>query len=247
MFQCGFVLLVSAASYGVLAAKLLAQYERELRPRSVRWQAQALDRAIGVVNAANATIATILSSWVLATGDKEQITNVRGRKPNSLAGWTVEVVCGYIVVELVLMLVASYRLPRESWEWIKELYKWMVRFHIVALAGLMSVLILDVGFPVAIWVVWSELTTVVLAVEDFLEASGISQGSVKVKLYSVVKVSGAVLFVFQRVLVFLYLLWLCFVNFMWELTFVVQTIILLAGTVLNIVQAFGHIEEIRYH
>ena len=247
MLQCGSVFLVSAAFFGVLAAYLLAHYERKLRLRSVSWQAQALDRAIEVVNAANATIATILSSWVLATGDKEEVTNVRGRKPNSLAGWTVEIVCGYIVVELVLMLVARYRLPRESWEWIKELYKWMVGFHIVALAGLMSVLILDVGYPVAMWVVWSELTSVFLAAADFLEASGISQSTTKAHLYCVVKVSCAVLFVFQRVVVFLYLLWLCLVQFAWELTFVVQTIILSAGTVLNIVQAVGHIEEIRYH
>ncbi len=236
----GCAFLVSTAFYGILAARALAYFERT-HPRSDWWRAKALDRTIDVINFVNAVAATVLSSWVLVTLEHAERTDVHGRKPSELAGWTVESVCGYIIAELSVILLSRYRLTYEYWRLALDSYRWMVVFHTVALVGLTSVTLLDVGYPLAMWVVWSELTSVFLGVESFLEASAISR--THAKAYSVLEASGTLVFVFQRVVVFLCLLWLCWNQFTWKLTFVVQLAVLVTGTVINTGLAVDRIAE----
>lgn len=229
--HCGFAFLASTGLYGLLAARALVHFERQY-PRSHWWRATALDRTIDVINFTNALVATVLSSWALVVLGEAERTNVRGGKPSELAGWTVESVCGYIVVELSVLLLSRYRLPSKYWKMALDAYRWMVVFHIVALLGLVSVLVLDVGYPFAMWVVWSELTSVFLGLESFLEGSGWSQTNVKT--YLALEVFSTLMFIFQRVIVFVWLLWLCVEQFAyWDVGFIVQFAILVAGTVLN--------------
>lgn len=235
--------LAFAGLHGLLAASVLTYLENKHSgsPLIDWWRAQALDKTIDVINFINAVTATVLSSWVLLTLDGPERANVTGRKPSDLAGWAVESVCGYMVVELVLLVVSSYRLTRRYWTQMKAAYCGMVIFHVVALFGLTSVLLLDTGYPLAMWVIWSELTSVFLGVEAFLQTTGLRLRYVLV--YRTVAVCGTLTFVFQRVVIFLYLLWLSWAQFTWKLSFIFQVVILIVGTVLNAVFAADLVAE----
>ncbi len=135
---------------------------------------------------------------------------------------------------------SRFRLSAEYWKMAVDSYKEMVVFHVVALIGLLSVVILDAGYPVALWMVWTELTSVLLGVESFLEVIGGSQRHAKT-----VEVGNTVVFIFQRVVLFVYLLWVCLDQFMWELGFVVQFVILVAGTALNSLLATDRVIEVN--
>ena len=239
----GSCFLASTGLYGLLAATVLIGLER--RHSQNEWQrAKVLDTAFNTINFVNAVAATILSSWVLISLDASERTNVTGGRPSELARWTVESVCGYIVAELLLLAVSSRRLSKQFWDWAKESYKWMVIFHIVALTGLLSVLLRDVGYPLAMWVIWSELTSVFLGVESFLEDSRLHLRYARV--YRTVEGSSTILFVFQRVFVFLFLLWLCWAQFTWEMAFILQLAILVVGTILNISLSADRVAEMKW-
>lgn len=194
-----------------------------------------MERILDIVNFTNAVTATILSSIVLCAMDTSERTDMRGRTHSKLATWTIESVCAYLIVEMTLFSVSSFRLSKSSWNWVKECYKETVAFHIVAFLGLISVLLTGVGYSVAMWVIWSELTSIFLGLQAFLEVYRLH----RTKAYYVIEQCGSLMFIFQRVLIFLYLLWLCLVQFTTEFLFIIQFIILVAGTILNIVLAFN--------
>ena len=132
---------------------------------------EAMDRVMDIINFTNATIASILSSWVLMSMEshKERF-KVNGGRPNAAADWMLGSVCGYIVVEALLLCVTSYRLRGYHWSHIRNNYGETVIFHMVALVGLTSVVFRNTGYPIALWVVWSELTSVFLGLENFIVA-----------------------------------------------------------------------------
>ncbi len=231
-----------AGFYGLLAAGTLTYFERKY-PRGDWWRAKALDRTIDTVNFTNAVLATLLSSWALLSLDRTERINVRGGKASQLAGWTVQSVCGYIVVEISVLLLSRYRLTTQFWKLAVDSYKGMVVFHVVALVGLVSVMTLDAGYPLALWVIWSELTSVFLGLESFLQNIGVSRSHAKE--FFVLEVGSTLMFVFQRVLLFDYLLWVCWDQFSWEVGFVLQFAILVAGTALNSVSAMDRVVETK--
>lgn len=192
-----------------------------------------MERILDFVNFVNAVTATILSSVVLYSMDGSERTDMRGRTSSRLATWTIESVCAYLIVEMTLLSVSSFRLSKSSWACVKECYKETVAFHVVAFIGLASVLLTGVGYSVAMWVIWSELTSIFLGLQTFLEVYSLHH----TRAYYVVEMCSLVTFIFQRVLMFLYLLCLCLMQFTTEFLFIIQFIILTAGTVLNAVLA----------
>ena len=227
--------LLFTALYYAVATLVLTCNEHRLKGslKSVyidRVRTNSINQAISVINFSNAVIATILSSLSLYFLDGQKRTDVSAGRPSQLAGLNIESVCGYIVVEITFLYVNSFRLSERNWELVKNASKETVLFHAVALTGLVSVLVFDAGYAVALWVIWSELTSVFLGIEEW---SGIEQTPRHARLYQVLVATTTVLFVLQRVVVFFYLLWLCWLQFTWQLFFVVQLSILCVGTVLN--------------
>ena len=230
-----FLSLYGSVTFGGLLY-LENKYERSQTTRiRIGARKDAMERILDMVNFINAVVATILSSIVLFTMDSDKRIDMRGRTHSRLGKWTVESVCAYLIIEMTLLSISSFRLPKSSWDWVKECYKETVMFHIIAFIGLTSVLLTGVGYSVAMWVIWSELTSIFLGVQTFLEIFKLR----RTNIYYAVEICGAVAFVFQRVLIFLYLLWQCLIQFTTELLFIVQFIILAAGTVLNIVLALS--------
>ncbi len=207
------------------------KYERNQSTFKAR--KEAMERILDFVNFINAVTATILSSVVLYTMDSNERTDMRGRTHSRLATWTIESVCAYLIIEMSLLSISSFRLSKSSWDWVKGCYKETVIFHIVAFIGLNSVLLTGVGYSVAMWVIWSEFASVFLGIQTFLEVYTLHH----TRAYYIIEHCGSLVFIFQRVLVFLYLLWLCLMQFTIEFLFIIQFIILAAGTVLNIVLA----------
>ena len=152
----GNIIIGFAAGYGTLATALVVCYERKYS------RSKALHVAVDVTNLINAVTATILSSATLWMMTAEQRGNVAGGVPNDLAVWTLESVCGYILVESALFLVSHCR------NMSVEAYRHMFYFHTVALVGLLSVLFSNSGYVIALWAVWSELTSIFLGLESFL-------------------------------------------------------------------------------
>lgn len=236
--------LVFTALYYTIAISVLVYNEHKLKEslKNVdRARTKSLDRAISVTNFGNAVIATILSSVSLYVLDGWQRTDINVGRPSQLAEWTVESVCGYIVVEITFISVNSFRLSERSWIMIRHALQETILFHAVALTGLVSVLIFNAGYAIALWVIWSELTSVFLGIEEWMEHS--HTHIYYPRTYSVVKATTSFLFVFQRVLVFLYLLWLCWSQFTWQLLFIVQLSILCIGTLLNVLFAIERFSE----
>ena len=189
---------------------------------------QALNLAFNLINFINAVVSTVLSSVALTV---ESLYNIHRGKTGELERCTIDSVCGYIVIELVLLVVSSFRLSKCDWSAIKTSYMTMEILHIVGLIGLSSVLLLNTGYPLAIWVIWTELTTVFLSVEDYFENSKLSLKHPTV--YWLLTVCTVIVFLLQRVVLFLYLVWLSLTQFVWKFYFIFQLLLLIAGTVLN--------------
>ena len=198
-----------------------------------------------IINFTNATIASILSSWVLMSMEshKERF-KVNGGRPNAAADWMLGSVCGYIVVEALLLCVTSYRLRGYHWSHIRNNYGETVIFHMVALVGLTSVVFRNTGYPIALWVVWSELTSVFLGLENFIVAGKYHcYQSTYTWLMFFIRACSGILFVFQRVVMFYYLLWLSWAQFEWDVGFVFQFTLLVAGTTLNTHMATSYVRD----
>ena len=161
----------------------------------------------------------------------ESLYNIHRGKISELERCTIESVCGYIVIELVL--VAS----KCDWTATKRSYMTMEILHIAGLIGLSSVLLLNTGYPIAIWVIWTELTTVFMSVEDYFENSKLSLKHPTV--YWLLTVCTVIVFLLQRVVLFLYLVWLSLTRFVWKFYFIFQLLLLIAGTVLNTMLAMN--------
>lgn len=239
------IFLLSTAFYSALAVRILFYLERTRSPLGRLWQGKALIRTIDVINLVNATVASLLSTWVLLCAGRVEVTNISGRlgEYNELAGWTVEAVCGYMVVELGLFLVSSYRLPDYSWDCVMEDFREMAVFHVVALSGLASVLIMDTGYTVAMWVIWSEVASVFLGLEQEFHYSSKIPKRYKEYFSLPLDIICTVSMVLHRGVVFLYLLGLCVVQFTFEATFVCQLSILSVGTILNIYFVICQVRE----
>lgn len=189
---------------------------------------RAFNQTFDVINFINSVIATIGSSYALYYLGSFRY-NVSGSKSLVYEDWTIETVCGYITVELLLMAVSSYRLPKHDWSYIKERYKMMEIFHAVALTGLASVMYFNTGYPLAMWVIWTELTTVLMGVQELLVPLQYT------RVHRVLNKLINLLFVLQRILLYFYLIWLSIISFIMEFHYFVQFVILIVGTVLNII------------
>jgi hypothetical protein len=193
---------------------------------------RSLMRTHDVVNFVNAVVSTFLSSIVLFALEGAYWTHVTMRKENELVGWTVEWVCGYLLVELPFLTLNKYRLSRSALEEFRSSFDDILAFHGVALVGLLSVLLLDSGFVIAIWVIWSELTSVFLGIEVFFEVQEYHLS--RKNVYALLAVTTTLCFIFQRFIVFLYLLWLCWCQFNWHASFLAQLAVLIVGFLLNV-------------
>lgn len=200
-----------------------------------RFVLQALMRTFDVMNFVNAVISSVFSSIVLFAMGGADWTDVTMGRENDLMGWTVELVCGYLLVELPFLTVTKYtcRLTRSDFDEYRSSFDEMMIFHAVALLGLLSVLLLDSGFVIALWVVWSELTSVLLGLETFFELREYHLSMRRV--YALLAVITTISFISQRFLVFVYLLWLCWSQFHWHAFFLAQLLFLIIGSVLNVV------------
>ena len=191
------------------------------------------------LNFANAIICTVASSWVLYCMEATDRLDIHAAKSSPLAGWTIEAVCGYILVESTLLLHAKRWLPRAEWYKVAASFGSMSVFHIVSLAGLLSALLTGSGYTIATWGIWTELTSVFLGVKDFM-----LYGRWEVfrpRSYQAVNIFAQVLFVLQRVCLFSYLVWLTFWQLSWHPVLVGQFVILLVGAVLNAKAAYEQI------
>ena len=211
-FLLAFVL--SVLVYGSVAALIVIWIER-LYQRRLRWwdvRLKTLNSAIDVINFANAVVASILSSLELYR--LEDRFRVRGgRTDTPLADYTLGSVCGYIAAEIGFVTLVGCNYVRRgnvgAWTLLKQT----------------SVVLRNTGYPFALWVVWSELTSVFIGLQTFTEGNR--------HLSRLWGMCAAVLFVLQRVLLFYYLLWLCVRDFVWDTGFICQLGVLLAGSVLN--------------
>ena len=227
-FLLAFVL--SVLVYGSVAALIVIWIER-LYQRRLRWwdvRLKTLNSAIDVINFANAVVTSILSSLELYRFEDRFL--VRGSRTDTpLADYTLGSVCGYIAAEIgfVSLVGCNYVRRRNvgAWTLLKQIYAEMLLFHAVAFVGLTSVVLRNTGYPFALWVVWSELTSVFIGLQTFTEGNR--------HLSRIWGLCAAVLFVLQRVLLFYYLLWLCVKDFVWDTGFICQLGVLLAGSVLN--------------
>ncbi|XP_062511016.1 uncharacterized protein LOC134186933 [Corticium candelabrum] len=192
---------------------------------------RTVELTFSLVNFVHALISTLCSSFVLFAMRGYKWTDLTMGRENPLMAWTVELVCGYLLVELPFLALAKRRLPSSVYEEFLEGYDEMMVFHGVALFGLLSVLLLDRGFVIGLWVIWTELTSVFLGLETFFEVRGYNI-SMK-NAYAVLAVITTLAFVLQRCFLFIYLLLLCWTQFHWHATFVVQFVILIVGSVLN--------------
>ena len=232
--------VVSTAGYGVAVALIYARGKDERCYIGWRRKLAALQKAVDIANFSNAVIASVLSSWALYRLEEKFL--VRGGRSGDgfLADCVLGTVCGYIAMEVTVVSLASFSYRRNgdrlAMSYLWHIYREMVLFHAVAFVGLSSVVFRDRGYPVALWVVWSELTTVFIGLENF------TSGSYRLRLLS--KLWGqcaSLLFVVQRVLLFYYLLWQSWRSFVWETGFVCQMGVLLAGTLLNTHMAWDFI------
>ncbi len=207
--------------------RLSSRYKNEDRKK-----AKSLDRGVTVANFSNAIISTILSSISLYCLNSQQRTDIYLTRPSSIAQWTIESVCGYIFVEFTFIFGNKYRLSAKYWRLTKRAVMHTLIFHSVALLGLSSVLLFDTGYAIALWVIWSELTSVFLTIEEYMEETIIELNFPLI--FQIVKTCTSVIFVLQRIVLFLGLLWLCGQQFTWQPLFLLQLLILCLGTVLNV-------------
>ena len=205
---------------------------RALRDRE-RERAKAADDTFSIVNFANAVVASVTSSIALVTMEGADRSNPSASSPGLLATWCVESVCAYLVVEMLFLIYWGRKLSEWYWEMAKESYREMVIFHAIAQIGLASVVVFDCSYSVALWVIWSELTTVFLGVECVFEQCANLYKRFPVA-YSCLVALTTLVFIFQRVLVFFYLLWLCFKQFVPSCLFVLQVGLLMVGSALNL-------------
>lgn len=239
-----FCFFIFTVLYFSIASAVLFFNESRLRHRYRdlnQAKARSLDRAISAANLSNAVVATILSSISLYILDDQQRTNIYLRQPGALAQWTIESVCGYIFVEFALILLNSFRLSWKSWKRLTGALQDSLTFHTVALIGLLSVLVFDVGYAVALWVIWSEFTSIFLGIESWMEETSLNVWYTR--LFRLIKASSTVTFIFQRVVVFFALLWLCWQQFTWGLLYIAQLSVLCIGTVLNVKLAIERVTD----
>ena len=233
-FLC-FTVLYSLIAGGVVK---YCEDNLKLRYKNVdRIKAKALDRAITVANLSNATISTILSSLSLYYLNSQQRTDIYLTRPSSLAQWSIESVCGYIFVEFTFIFGSKYRLSDKYWRLAKGAVMSTMAYHCGALLGLSSVLLFDTGYAIALWVMWSELTSVFLCIEDYIEETIVAIPF----LFRIFKICTSVTFVLQRVVLFVGLLWLCGQQFTWQPLFLLQFLILCLGTLLNVLYAIERV------
>lgn len=227
-------LVVSAVLYG--SAAVLITVRGETPPwRYLSWQGRlwVLAKAVDMINFANALAASVLSSWELYQTKERFIVTGSRSGDGQLADSTLGIVCGYITVEIILVTVACFRHRKNSpaLAHIRHTFGEMLLFHAVAFLGLSSVVLRNSGYPIALWVVWSELTSVFIGLENF--TSEAPPRSISGRISRLSSVFSNVLFIIQRVVMFYYLLWLSWRSFVSETWFVCQTGILLIGTLLN--------------
>lgn len=232
-----FVLALSVSATGYAIAVVLI-FNARLKYQSgyTRWRKNlvALTSAVDIANFANSIIATVLSSWALYQLEERFL--VRGGRSGDgfLEDCVLGSVCGYIAVEIVAFSINGCRYTMngnaDAWSYLRHMYGEMVLFHAVAFIGLSSVVLRNTGYPIALWVVWSELTTVFIGLESFTCGSRSYTCRQLSKLW---EQCASLLFIVQRVLLFYYLLWQCWKSFVWEAGFICQLGVLLAGTLLN--------------
>ena len=230
----GFPFVVSCVAYSTLALLAFWRYSRNHAKKT------AIDRAVATISGTNATLATVLSSLTLLYMTPEQRLDMYGPKTSPLAGWIIEGICGYILVELLFLVFSGCRLnrPKDVSFLINE-YFLMEVFHIVAFVGLTSVLFLGTGYPLAMWQIWTELTTVFIVIEETwsLNSWQFRRYLPVADILSFLSKLTCIVFVSQRVLLCLFLTLLSCRQFPWTLFSAFQLSILVIGTIINAVLA----------
>lgn len=224
-----YVYLLSVFFYASLSSILLTLFENS----KGYTRESAFNKTFDVINFINSVVATVASSLSLHLLGPITRYEVSHSRSFACEDWTIETVCGYITAELLLVAVTSYRLMQYDWTHVRERYKMMEIFHVVALAGLASVMYFDTGYPLAMWVIWTELTTVIGGIHDVLIPSEYT------KTQQLLNNLANILFLLQRILLYLYLVWLSAVSLVMEAHYIIQFAILILGTVLNFIIYFN--------
>ena len=188
-----------------------------------------IDATFDVINFVNSIIATIMSSTALYELGPDKRYAITKGKTISLEKWTIESVCAYICVEFMFLFISSFTVTMNEWASIKSRYFNMECLHLVGLIGLSTVLVFDCGYPLAMWVIWTELTSVFLGIQSITRT--------KNKLLDTVT---NIVYFLQRVVLLLYLVWLSFVDIKWEVHYIAQFSLLVAGLVFNIIMLVKH-------
>jgi len=147
-----------------------------------------------------------------------------------LLTFTIELVIGYILAETTFFIIA-YTTQVFSGEHIKNLYESVIIFHWVCVIGLMTVLLSKQGALVALWGVWSELVSIFLGIESFLELTAIHK--THPIYYNVFGLFITLIFIIQRFAVFLWLVILALLYFQLNVFYTLQTIVLFAALIAN--------------
>ena len=92
------------------------------------------------------------------------------------------------------------------------------------------------GSLIAIWALWSELTAVILNVETY---SDIYWKHTREWIHAVIVILGTISFWIQRGIVFIYLFYLCLLNFSSDIKFLVGFVIFGVGLALNLKFCWG--------
>ena len=226
--------LFSCSFYSVLAFLAFGFYSKRYAKKP------AIDRAAVAISGTNATLASILSSFSLLNMAPEERLDMYGPKTNPLYAWIIESVCGYMLVELGFLFCCGIKLNRRDTSHLISEYLLMEVFHVVGFIGLVSVLFLNTGYPLAMWQIWTELTTVFLVIQDslhFYSQSFRTFPSVSKAVRSLFSKLTWMVFVSQRVLLCMFLTWLSWKQFPWTLLSGFQFSILVIGTVINTILA----------
>ena len=226
MFLVTFVFYATAAvtlvqySLKKRRKRTLPKTREEVTIDSILW-------AWDVINFINASIATVASSIVLLETNQGELFDCSVTSSTPLGTYTIETVIGYIVAELLLTIFTWYYCNVHFWTRVWDWYSDMILFHVVALVGLSSVLLFGFGYSIAIWTIWTELTSVFIG----LEALCLKAGSYMSKVCSWMT---NFLFVSQRGVLFTYLAIQCLLQCRYDSIVILQTLLMLTGAILNI-------------
>jgi len=214
--------------YSVLG---FVQYTRHYQKFS-RWFTQEM--VYLTCSGLNALVATVLSSYLLFFCGLYGETDIHLQhiEEELTQRWVSHVlyesVNGFILWEL---LFAAYFSSKAGKTAIDGILQSMI-FHQVGMVGIWLTRFSGAGALICIWALWSEWTTVIYNFETY----GFLYGWNTKYYYMFASVIGLriVTFVFQRGLVFIYLFYLCVINFSFNVLYLIGFATFVVGLVMNL-------------